>query len=179
MASPADSSSPRPHGSAATTLDGGCACVQHARVATPTSGILGAHPASHQALLAAPQPGVLGAYSGPPAPPAASPYGAYGAAYSAPGNGVYSAPQPAPGAWDPALLAALQQPPPYSGGGGDWFMDSGATAHMFDHPGNLSSVHPTSTPSHIIIGNSVGLPILTLVPLVFTSNSRPLSLSLS
>nr|XP_020170103.1 uncharacterized protein LOC109755617 [Aegilops tauschii subsp. strangulata] len=83
----------------------------------PAPGILGPRPSAHQALLAAPA-GAYGAYGAPPiAPPFGAP-DAYGAPY-----------------YDPALLAALQQPPPYSGGGGDWIMDSGATSHMSAHPG--------------------------------------------
>ncbi|KAK1691847.1 hypothetical protein QYE76_008544 [Lolium multiflorum] len=57
--------------------------------------------------------------------------------------------------WDPALYTALQYAPSPGAyfGGGDWFMDTGASAHMASHPGNLS------TSSRIIVGNGAGLPI--------------------
>ena len=104
------------------------------RAPVPVS--FGARPAPHQALYAAPQ-----AY--PPAP-------LYGpsAAYGLPPAGglVAPPPQPLPSApalppapWDPALLAALHTAPTpqqYTGGG-DWYMDTGATAHMAANPGNL------------------------------------------
>ncbi|XP_071681864.1 uncharacterized protein [Lolium perenne] len=72
----------------------------------PYPGIMGPRPASHQAFYAAPQPAP--AYA---APPGATP-------------------------WDPALLTALQSAPSAGayGGGGDWFMDTGASAHMAAHP---------------------------------------------
>ncbi|KAK1648233.1 hypothetical protein QYE76_066038 [Lolium multiflorum] len=45
-------------------------------------------------------------------------------------------PPPSSASWDPALLTALQSVPTAGayGGGGDWFMDTGASAHMAAHP---------------------------------------------
>nr|XP_020164966.1 actin cytoskeleton-regulatory complex protein PAN1-like [Aegilops tauschii subsp. strangulata] len=120
----------------------------------PAPGLLGSRPPTHWALLAAPQPGPAASpfsFRGPPiatapfghgGPPVAPPptpptYGAYGASG---GALAYS------GAWDPALLAALQQTPSpatYSDGG-DWFMDSSGTAHMSAHPGH--SHHDGTSP---------------------------------
>ncbi|XP_073355159.1 uncharacterized protein [Aegilops tauschii subsp. strangulata] len=70
-------------------------------------------------------------YSGYGAAPA---YGTYGAAPT-PAYGGFLPPQ-VPLPWDLALLAALHSAPSPSsyGGGGDWYMDSGATAHMTAHP---------------------------------------------
>jgi hypothetical protein len=113
----------------------------------------------HQAFIAA-----------PPQAPAGLPY--------AP---VYGGMMPqAPTAhWDPALYTALQHAPSpgaYSGGG-DWFMDTGASAHMVAHTGNLSTSSPTSTSSRIIVGNGAGLPISHIGSTHFPSNSTPLSLN--
>ncbi|XP_073353640.1 uncharacterized protein [Aegilops tauschii subsp. strangulata] len=92
----------------------------------PAPRILGPWPASHQALFTAQN---------------ATPCSGYGAA-PALAYGGFIPPQVSP-PWDPALLAALHSAPsPRSyGGGGDWYMDSGATAHMTAHPViNLVSV---------------------------------------
>nr|XP_020199766.1 MAPK-interacting and spindle-stabilizing protein-like [Aegilops tauschii subsp. strangulata] len=97
----------------------------------PAPGLLGPDPAGHQAFVGAPyQP-----YGAPLAPP---PLGGYGApAQALPYGGQLPPPAPAP--WDPALLAALHSAPLPSnyGGGGEWYMDSGATAHMIAHPGSF------------------------------------------
>ncbi|XP_071679906.1 uncharacterized protein [Lolium perenne] len=68
---------------------------------------------------------------------------------------------PSSSSWDPALLTALQSFPSAGayGGGGDWFMDTGSSAHMAAHPGNLSFSTPGSTSSRIIMGNGHALPI--------------------
>ena len=69
-------------------------------------------------------------------------------------------PSPAllPAPWDPALLAALHTAPMPNNytGGSDWYMDTGATAHMFAHPGNLASF---PTDRRIIVGDGSTLPI--------------------
>jgi len=44
-----------------------------------------------------------------------------------------------------------------SGGGGDWFLDTGATAHMASNSGILSSVPSTPVHHHIIVGNGQSL----------------------
>ena len=87
-----------------------------------------------EALLAAPGgPGLGGssAYTGAMAPGAAS-SSSYGAA-------------PTGYTYDPALLAALHAAPsPHNySGGGDWYMDTGAAAHMASNPGILSRVSRT------------------------------------
>nr|XP_051196486.1 uncharacterized protein LOC127309804 [Lolium perenne] len=71
----------------------------------------------------------------PPQAPAGLPYAPAGLPYaSLPYGGMMP---PAPMAhWDPVLYTALQHAPSpgaYSGGG-DWFMDTGASAHMAAHP---------------------------------------------
>ncbi|KAM0831150.1 hypothetical protein ACQ4PT_065745 [Festuca glaucescens] len=84
----------------------------------PAPGIIGPRPPTHQAFFAAPQQA-----------PSGLPYG---------GLTPYAAPPPAaPSPWDPALYTALQYAPPPGSytGGGDWFMDTGASAHMAAHPG--------------------------------------------
>ena len=115
----------------------------------PAPGILGPRPASHQALFATQNAAPYNGYRA--APPPAPAYGAapdYGAASAAPAYGGFYPPQ-VPPPWDPALLAALHSAPSPSsyGGGGDWYMDSGATAHMTAHPGNLTSATPVHTPT--------------------------------
>lgn len=65
--------------------------------------------------------------------------------------------------WDgQALLTALQnnggqpQPPPSSA---DWYMDTGASAHMSNAPGNLTGSTPLPHPSSIIVGNGARLTV--------------------
>ncbi|KAK1620339.1 hypothetical protein QYE76_025856 [Lolium multiflorum] len=96
----------------------------------PYPGIMGPRPASHQAFYAAPQPAP--AYA---APPGATP-------------------------WDPALLTALQSAPSAGayGGGGDWFMDTGASAHMAAHP----DVATTLTAFFTFVSTQFGRPIHAL-----------------
>ncbi|KAM3206093.1 hypothetical protein ACQJBY_061648 [Aegilops geniculata] len=94
----------------------------------PAPGILGTRPPSHQAFYPAPQP-----YA---APYAAS-YGQQPQPGGLPLLPLTAPPQPLPAApWDPALLAALRTAPSPSSytGGGDWYMDTGATAHMAAYP---------------------------------------------
>nr|XP_020172110.1 skin secretory protein xP2-like [Aegilops tauschii subsp. strangulata] len=110
----------------------------------PAPGILGPRPAGHQALFAAQNAAPYSGYGAPPPPaPAYGSAPAYGAtaasafgASPAPAYGGFYPPQ-VPPPWDPTLLAALHSAPSPSsyGGGGDWYMDSGATAHMTAHPG--------------------------------------------
>ena len=109
----------------------------------PAPGILGPHPSSRQALLATPAPAAYGntaAYGGPPS------YGAYGGA---------------PPVYDPALLFALHATPSPSAynGGGDWYMDTGAAAHMASNPGILSRAAPYPFSSRIMVGDGSSLPI--------------------
>lgn len=44
-----------------------------------------------------------------------------------------------------------------SGGGNDWFLDTGATAHMASNPGILTSP-PSTVNHHIVVGNGQFLP---------------------
>nr|XP_020177477.1 vegetative cell wall protein gp1-like [Aegilops tauschii subsp. strangulata] len=115
-------------------------------------GILGPHPAGPQAhLAAAPYQAGGGGHAPGGFAPGGYALGGY-APLPAPASFGY-APPPAPaqpGGYplppapsDPALLAALHSAPSPSnyGGGGDWYMDTGATAHMTLHPvKNLVSV---------------------------------------
>ncbi len=55
-------------------------------------------------------------------------------------------------------------------------MDTGATAHMFAHPGNLASFTPVSTDRRIIVGDGSTLPI-THVGHTYPSTSMPITLS--
>ena len=129
----------------------------------PYPGTMGQRPALRQALYAAtPPPAAAPGYAASPAPPA-----------------YYVAP-PSTAQWDPALLTALQTASTAGayGGGGDWFMDTGASANMASHPGNLSTSTPASTSSHIIVGNGHALPITHTGSASFPSTSTPLSLSI-
>ena len=56
-------------------------------------------------------------------------------------------------------------------------MDTGASAHMSSHPGNLSTSSPTSTSSRIVVGNGHALPITHTGSTPFPSNSTPLTLN--
>jgi hypothetical protein len=56
-------------------------------------------------------------------------------------------------------------------------MDTGTSAHMVAHPGNLSTSSPTSTSARIIVGYGVGLPISHIGSTNFPSYSKPLSLN--
>ncbi|KAK1684485.1 hypothetical protein QYE76_045333 [Lolium multiflorum] len=96
----------------------------------PVPGTVGPRPPTHQAFIAA-----------PPQAPAGLPY--------APVYGGMM-PQAPPAHWDPALYTALQHAPSpgaYSGGG-DWFMDTGASAHMAAHPGPWLGSAPTRSLYH-------------------------------
>ncbi|XP_073355420.1 uncharacterized protein [Aegilops tauschii subsp. strangulata] len=115
---------------------------------SPMDALFAAPNAAHYRSAPAPAYGSVPAYGAAAAPAygIAPSYGAaaapaFGAA-PAPAYGGFYPPQ-APPPWDPALLAALHSAPSPSsyGGGGDWYMDSGATAHMTAHPvTNLVSV---------------------------------------
>ena len=56
-------------------------------------------------------------------------------------------------------------------------MDSGATVHIFAHPGNLASFTPVTTDRRIIVGDGSTLPITHARHTSFPSNSMPLYLS--
>ena len=56
-------------------------------------------------------------------------------------------------------------------------MDSGATAHMAAHPGNLTSSTPVDTPTRITVGNGSSLPITHIGSTSFPSTSTPIIMS--
>ena len=56
-------------------------------------------------------------------------------------------------------------------------MDSGATAHMAAHPGNLTSSTPVHTPTRITVGNGSSLPITHIGSTSFPSTSTPITMS--
>ena len=90
-----------------------------------------------------------------------------------------SAPALPPAPWDPALLAALHTAPTpqqYTDGG-DWYMDTGATAHMAANPGNPLTAHPVHTAARITVGDGSSMPITHVGHAAFPSNSVPLHLS--
>ncbi|KAK1650348.1 hypothetical protein QYE76_068153 [Lolium multiflorum] len=112
----------------------------------PVPGTVGPRPPTHQAFIAA-----------PPQAPAGLPY--------APVYGGMM-PQAPPAHWDPALYTALQHAPSpgaYSGGG-DWFMDTGASAHMAAHPVSVKTLSRDNsvTVEFDEFGFSFGRPILAL-----------------
>ena len=102
--------------------------------------------------------------AGPPAPAAFS-YNPHGgvphgqAFYGAP----YGVPTPAPSTstqtWDPAALAqhftnmTLQPPTP------EWVMDSGATAHLSNNTGILSSLSAHPPYRHVTVGDGSSIPV--------------------
>ena len=80
---------------------------------------------------------------------------------------------PSPLPWDPALLATLHfapMPNNYTGGG-DWYMDTGTTAHMSSNPGNLVTSFPTNTSTRITVGDGSSLPITHIGHASFPSYS--------
>ena len=86
---------------------------------------------------------------------------------------------PPSSAWDQqALLSALasvggpQQQPPSSG---DWFLDTGATTHMSNNPGILSSSSPVSSSSYITVGNGARLPVTHSACTSIPTSSTPFS----
>ena len=56
-------------------------------------------------------------------------------------------------------------------------MDSGVTAHMTAHPGNLSSSTPVHTPTCITVGNDSSLPITHVGSTSFSASSTPITMS--
>ncbi|KAK1692863.1 hypothetical protein QYE76_009560 [Lolium multiflorum] len=105
-----------------------------------------------------------GLFTPTPCPCRAPLPGHHGAASSHPPGILCSAPacpglRRPPGAtpWDPALLTALQSAGAY-GGGGDWFMDTGASAHMAAHP----DVATTLTAFFAFVFTQFGRPIHAL-----------------
>jgi hypothetical protein len=64
-------------------------------------------------------------------------------------------------------------------GPSDWYVDSGASAHMVNNAGIISSSHPplSSNPSSIIIGNEATLPVTSIGSHSFSTSQRPLILS--
>lgn len=55
-------------------------------------------------------------------------------------------------------------------------MDSGTTAHMTCHPGNLTSSTPIRTPTRITVGNGSSLPITHVSHMSFPSTSTPINM---
>nr|XP_020192839.1 vegetative cell wall protein gp1-like [Aegilops tauschii subsp. strangulata] len=97
------------------------------------------------------------------------PYGEYPPPQPSGGYGLpMASPSPSPALpsvpWDPVLLPALHAAPTTNNytGGGDWYMDTGATAHMFSHPDNLASFTHVSTDRRIIVGDGSTVPITPL-----------------
>ena len=129
----------------------------YAGLTAPFAGAAGAHFAGPSGFQAAAQP-AFASQAGP-------------AQYAVPPSTPHSVPAPAqhlwsgPSHWDPQVLAsayntAVLTPPPST----EWYMDSGASAHMTSDAGTLSSSHrpnPT-TPSHIVVGNGSLLPITSV-----------------
>ncbi|XP_020193718.1 uncharacterized protein [Aegilops tauschii subsp. strangulata] len=133
----------------------------------PASTLPVPRPPAHQAYYAAPQP--CGGYPSPQ----------LSGGYRFPMASPPPSPALPPAPWDPALLAVLHTAPTPNNytGGGDWYMDTGATTHMFAHPGNLASFTPITTDRRIIVGDDSTLPITHVGHTSFPSNSMPLSLS--
>jgi hypothetical protein len=70
---------------------------------------------------------------------------------------------PQPTAWDQAPLHAalhnLSLQGNGSGAGPDWFLDTGATSHMANHPGIVSNLTPYTNSSRVVVGDGSSLPI--------------------
>jgi hypothetical protein len=132
------------------------------------------HPTSHQALMGVP-PSALG--PPPPTPTGWAPFSWPTANTPAWPTPVPAAPwavqqasptqqQVAPGPfgpWDQHALAGAFNTMTLTPPTGEWYMDSGATAHMASTSGILTYCHPpsSSTPSSIIVGNGTSLPVVS------------------
>lgn len=58
----------------------------------------------------------------------------------------------------------------------DWFMDSGATSHISNTAGNLSSSNKNCINHSIIVGNGSSIPVTSVGSSVLSTPTRPLSL---
>lgn len=56
-------------------------------------------------------------------------------------------------------------------------METGATAHMIPHHGNLISSTPVHTPTRITVGNGSSLPITHIGSTSFPSTSTPITMN--
>jgi hypothetical protein len=76
------------------------------------------------------------------------------------------------------LASALtaMAPPAHYQGGYDWYMDTGAAAHMANDSDNLSSLRPAPSSSHIIVGTGAPLPVRQLGSTTIPSSQKSLSL---
>ena len=84
----------------------------------------------------------------------------------------------APPTYEPnALLATLASAvvAPAGTSTSDWFLDTGASSHMANNPGNLQSPRPLSSSTSVTVGNGASLPVTHLAHSITTSSS-PLSL---
>jgi hypothetical protein len=120
-------------------------------------------------------------YGAPPGVGHGAPYSApYGAPYGAPFTGIVShtAPSASAQSWDTSVLAqhfnnlTLQPPPP------EYVFDSGATAHLVNDAGILSSLSPHPIYRHVTIGDGSSVPVSSSGHASFPSffSNRPLYL---
>lgn len=117
----------------------------------PTSGLLGPRPGNtqQQALVAASFPGDMATFA--------------------------QAPPQAP----PGLVTALHGmvPPAQYQGGGDWILDTGATSHVANNSGILSSSHHPQPASSIIVGNGAPIPVHNIGSTSIATSQSPLKLN--
>uniref|UniRef100_A0A452XXK2 Uncharacterized protein n=1 Tax=Aegilops tauschii subsp. strangulata TaxID=200361 RepID=A0A452XXK2_AEGTS len=111
--------------------------------------------------------GVLG-------PRPTAPQQAYPLMYAGP-----SAPPSHPPSWDPAALySALNQMTLQQPGATDWYLDTGASAHVTGNAGILASLRPVSKQHPpIIVGNGSRLPVVATGSTSLPSSSRSLQLN--
>jgi hypothetical protein len=78
----------------------------------------------------------------------------------------------------PGLALALNSmaPPTQYQGGGGWYMDTDTGAHMTNDLGNLSSIRPAPSSSHIIVGNNALLSVWQLGSTTIPSSHKSMSL---
>ena len=147
---------------------------------TPWTGMVHAWPVPWRPH--APGSGILGPRPGAPSPFAGTVSHYHGNGSGAPG--IYHNPAP-PGppapAWDQtALIQALnamsvqqQQAPP---NGGEWYLDTGATAHMASSSGMIASPRPSRS-SRIVVGNGSSLAVTHTGHHCLPTTSNSLSLN--
>lgn len=116
-----------------------------------------------------PTPGVLGMRSGSGQQHALM-ASAPGAAFN-----FNQAPPQAPA----GLITALNNldPSAQHQGGGNWILDTGASSHMVNNSGILSSSHKPTYPSSIIVGNGAPIPVHCIISTSIPTSTASLKLN--
>ncbi|XP_074271814.1 uncharacterized protein LOC141595747 [Silene latifolia] len=82
-----------------------------------------------------------------------------------------------PGAFVPTDIAAMMQSLSLQQPDDNYYMDTGASAHMTSNNGNLSSYSSLSKTRHIVVGNGDMIPIIGYGAMTLASPNPPLTLN--